>query len=151
MPYDNIQNMKKFYMILPFCNLIVQNHKGEILLGRIPELDYKPYPKRWDLPGGKLEKEETPRECVMRETKEETGYTAKSAKLIDVYHHTEGYAKKQQKSGNLLPGVGLCYKVEISGKFKPDEMEEMGWFSIDEALKKHLTPWSRHFISNYKN
>ena len=35
----------------------------------------------WELPAGKLEIGESPKECAIRELKEETGYSAKNLKL----------------------------------------------------------------------
>lgn len=41
-----------------------------------------PYPGHWDLPGGGREGEETPRECVRRETREETGLIVEDTSLV---------------------------------------------------------------------
>ena len=36
----------------------------------------------WEIPAGKLEIGENPKDCAIRELKEETGYSAKNIKLI---------------------------------------------------------------------
>lgn len=41
-----------------------------------------PYPNHWDLPGGGREGDETPRQCALRETREEVGLIVKPADLI---------------------------------------------------------------------
>lgn len=45
------------------------------------------YAPGWYLPGGSIERNETPYQAVLREVFEETGVKAKSAKLMNVYSH----------------------------------------------------------------
>ena len=42
----------------------------------------------WELPGGRLELDETPAQCVTREIAEETGWTVETGPILDswVYH-----------------------------------------------------------------
>ena len=40
----------------------------------------------WEIPAGKLEKGENPKDCAIRELKEETGYTADNFKLIHKFY-----------------------------------------------------------------
>jgi 8-oxo-dGTP diphosphatase len=54
------------------CNAVVFNKKSEVLLlKRSNSPAYRP--NLWDLPGGKVEKNETPEIAIVRETFEETG------------------------------------------------------------------------------
>lgn len=70
---------KKFTWV-PAAGGFVQNEKGEVLMmfrrGK------------WDLPKGKMDKNETPQECALRETKEETGLKniKLQAPLITTWH-----------------------------------------------------------------
>jgi mutator protein MutT len=41
--------------------------------------------EEWELPGGKLEPGESPRECLKREIQEETSLTVEVGELLDVY------------------------------------------------------------------
>jgi 8-oxo-dGTP pyrophosphatase MutT (NUDIX family) len=39
----------------------------------------------WELPGGRLEAGETPRQCVVREIEEETGWPVTAGPLLDAW------------------------------------------------------------------
>lgn len=45
----------------------------------------------WELPGGKIEVEETPEECLAREIEEETGWTVQVGEILNswIYHITQ--------------------------------------------------------------
>ncbi|MDR0879871.1 MAG: NUDIX hydrolase [Clostridioides sp.] len=60
-----------------------------------------------ELPAGKLEIGENPKECAMRELKEETGYTAENLKLIHKFYSTAGFSNEQifiYIASGLTPG-----------------------------------------------
>jgi 8-oxo-dGTP diphosphatase len=57
--------------------VIIKDKWGKILIGR--RVSYHGY-NTWSIPGGHLEKFETPEECVKRETEEETGIIIKTLK-----------------------------------------------------------------------
>ena len=59
-------------------SLIVARHRGKTLLV------HDRYKNRWEVPGGRIEPGETPRECILREMKEETGQTPASIQLEGV-------------------------------------------------------------------
>jgi 8-oxo-dGTP diphosphatase len=57
--------------------VIIKDDDGKILIGhRVSKHGYD----TWSIPGGHLEKFETPEECVIRETEEETGIIITSLK-----------------------------------------------------------------------
>lgn len=136
--------MKKFHMVLPFVMARIENEKGEILLGQQLDLPHKPYPLRWDLPSGKLENFETPEDCIRRELKEETGFDVVRLKFLKISHH---YGDDPECTNNL-PGLGICYRVEVSGEFAPTEMNDMHWVTPDELKTLRLTPWSAIYLGD---
>ena len=136
---------KKFYKVLPFVVARIENEEGEILLGQEPELPRKPYPGYWGFPGGKLEPNETIEDCIIREIKEETGFEVENMGLFEVFH----FQNKDPNCTNGVKSVGICYKVEVSGKFKPTEMENMQWLSPKEIQNlENLVPWARKFLQD---
>lgn len=49
----------------------------------------------WELPAGKLEIGENPKECAIRELKEETGYSAENIKLIHKFFTSAGFSNEK--------------------------------------------------------
>lgn len=88
-------DMVKF---VPFTHsLIVLRYKDTTLLV------YDRYKNRWEVPGGKIEPGETPRICILRELKEETGQVPNNIQLEGVMQvYVKG--KKQVVYGALYSG-----------------------------------------------
>ena len=62
---------------------IVRKHPGIIICQR----KKKPYEGCWEFPGGKLEKEETKRQCLNRELAEELGIRVSIDRFLTVVSH----------------------------------------------------------------
>jgi len=132
-------------MALPFTIAIITNKDGNFLVGRHPDLERKPYPGLWDMPGGKVEENETFEDALKREVKEETGFEVTSATLVAVFHHFRS-SFKPCASPLTVPGIGICYKIEVTGDFKPTELEDMHWASVEELAELELTPWCDYLL-----
>ncbi len=52
-------------------SLLIVNHADQVLLLLRDDIPEFPYPNMWDLPGGHVELNETPEQCIVREIKEE--------------------------------------------------------------------------------
>lgn len=61
------------------------HHEGKYLITRRKAT--APYPLLWEFPGGKLEKNEDPRDCVVRELKEELDIEIEVQGLHDAIYH----------------------------------------------------------------
>lgn len=87
---------------------------------------------RWTLPGGWADVNDTPREAVEREMREETGYEGKATKIIAVFD--------REARGHLPPLPFHVYKIfflcEITGgEAKPShehEIGEVGFFDVND-------------------
>lgn len=49
----------------------------------------------WEIPAGKLEQYENPKDCAIRELEEETGYKAKNLKLIHKFYTSAGFSNQK--------------------------------------------------------
>ena len=65
-------------------SIIFINDNNEILLFLRDEKPSIPFPNMWDLPGGHVEENETPKQCIVREIKEEMELDIKECELFSV-------------------------------------------------------------------
>lgn len=80
----------------------------------------------WELPGGRLEADETPRECVAREVLEELNLKVGVGPLLDAWVF------------EVLPGSHVlalaygCFAEDFTGMARSAEHSEVGSFGLDE-------------------
>lgn len=97
----------------------------------------------WTLPGGGVEKDETPEQAAMREVEEETGLKIKSlAGEIGTYTGSMGKRDKVRVfyTGDFEGNLSLMPSFEIMGK---------SWFDIDN-LPEEISPANRRRIESYR-
>lgn len=101
-------------------------------------------PFAWTLPGGGVNKNETPEEAAMREGREETGLTINSiAGEIGTYTGTLGKADR----------VTFFYTGDFAGDLamRPNlEIMARSWFDLD-SLPDDLSPGNRRRIEAYRD
>lgn len=81
----------------------------------------------WEIPAGKLEIGESPKDCAIRELKEETGYSAKNIKLIHKFFTSAGFSNQKIY---IFLATGL---TKGDPDFDEDEIIEKYEVDIDEA------------------
>lgn len=86
----------------------------------------------WEIPAGKLELGESPKECAIRELKEETGYSADNLKLIHKFYSSPGFSNQKVY---IYLATGL---VEGESKLNDDENLEFYKVDINEAYEMIL-------------
>ncbi|MDF2710365.1 MAG: hydrolase [Nonomuraea muscovyensis] len=77
--YWNDPNAPKANSLVPACGTVTVDEAGRILMQRRRDTG------QWALPMGKMEIGETPTECAVRETEEETGVRVEPVGLLGVY------------------------------------------------------------------
>lgn len=101
-------------------------------------------PWTWTLPGGGVNKNETPEAAAAREVKEETGFDVKSlAGEIGKYKGTWGRGDMVvvYYTGDFEGSLALTPNIEIMGR---------SWFDIDN-LPEELSPANRRRIEAYRD
>src|SRR5262245_24544273 len=71
-------------------NVIVVNSRDEVLLQLRDDIPTIPYPNTWCLPGGHIEGEESPTECLVREMQEEMGICLENLTKFMEIHYPDG-------------------------------------------------------------
>lgn len=119
---QNIVEFPRTVAILPFAS------KGNIIL--ISQYRYPIKKEIWEIPAGKLKKNEKPEIGAKRELKEETGFEAKNLKKIATFYVSPGYSTEYMylfRATDLIKGKQNLDKGEIVKKIKP--------FPLKMALK----------------
>jgi ADP-ribose pyrophosphatase YjhB (NUDIX family) len=140
--------------VCPACEFIFwREHKvaaaaivakdGQVLLVR---RTMTPGKGKWTVPGGFVEFDEDPREAVVREVLEETGYRVQVARLLDVV-----FGREHDRGASLV----IVYLADLlddqpTRKVDENEVDAVGFFPPDElppiafkATTHAITLWRR--------
>ena len=97
---------------------------------------YKTQGNRWGIPGGKVDKNETPLQAVIREVKEETGYDVSSQPIENLgtlyVEHTEKDHIVYHMFRTKLQGDPGAVKINFN------EHKGFTWVTPQDGLKMHL-------------
>jgi len=120
-------------------------HEGDVVLIKKAK---GPFTGLWDLPGGKIEFGESPREALEREVLEETGLTVAEAKLLDVasnhFRHVDAHGQEWD-----MHHIDVLYMVTVESldglKVEADGLDSLGSAAVPlpEAGELDLTPFAR--------
>lgn len=126
---EYIKNLPKKRMA---AGVIFLNEKKKIL---ILKPSYKDY---WSIPGGVIEKDESPRNAALREVKEEIGLDSKSMQFVCLDYmspQNSGYSTKDENIQFIFYG-GVLTAEDIKGiKLDEEEISEYKFVSKEEAIK----------------
>ncbi len=116
--------------------------KSEILLTR---RNIPPYKGSWCFPGGHIDSFETAQSAAAREVKEETGY---EMVLPEFFRYQDEIIEAED-----IHHVVLFYTGKASGEpnKQDSEVQEIGWFTLEEALSLDLAFLHKDIIQSLQS
>jgi 8-oxo-dGTP diphosphatase len=120
------------------CSIIFVDDQDRILLSLRDDTHRIPYPNMWDLPGGHVEDDETPAECIVREMKEEMGLDIGEIQLFSV----EEFADRTEFT--------FWKKIDLdTSKIELSEGQRVQLFTYDEIDNMMLFPGFKKIIRKF--
>jgi len=119
-------------------SIIFINSQREILLFLRDDIPHIPFPNIWDLPGGHVEPDETPEECIVREMKEEMGLDIKDYQLFSVIEFDDRIEYTFWQKANLD-----LDKIELT------EGQCLKWFTENEAKSTELASGFNQIVEDF--
>ena len=104
----NESDIMKSKNYVPTASFVVAEYKGKVLLA------FDSYKNHWELPGGKIEKGESPRRCAVRELAEETCQHSSEMKLV-------GEIVFQTGNGPVEYATVYSVSLDAVSPFSPNE------------------------------
>jgi 8-oxo-dGTP pyrophosphatase MutT (NUDIX family) len=123
--------------LVPACGVLAVDEQGRVLLQRRRDTG------QWAIPMGKQELGETPSQCAIRETQEETGILTELTGILGVYSdpghivaYTDGEIRQEWEL--IMLGRPVSGTPTVN-----DEAGEVGWFATGDlgSLDIHPTQW----------
>ena len=120
------------------CGCIVMNDKKEILL-------IHHNAGHWDFPKGHVEEGETEVQTAIREVKEETNI---DVEVNEKYRYTVEYSPKEDVMKEVV--FFLAKNISNNGEAQLEEVSEVKWFKLDEAIQKITYNTSKEILIKIK-
>lgn len=132
-------NLEKPYIISVYA--LIRNEKGEFLLLRRSENSHT-NPGKWDLPGGKMNPDESLKEGVVREVWEETGISIVSG---DIAGEVNFELPEKKVIAIVFDGGYIVADVKLSY-----EHMEYTWVSLEKIIEmEELPDYFKNFFKTF--
>jgi 8-oxo-dGTP diphosphatase len=121
------------------CALIIDSERRLLATQRSAIMSL---PLKWELPGGKIEPDETPEQCLIREIKEELNIEIEIVKSLAPNIHNYPFITVK-----LIPFISKCTNGEIELK----EHADFKWLTTNELLDLDWADADIPILNNYLN
>ena len=122
------------------CSIIFVDDQNRILLLLRDDKPDIPYPNMWDVPGGHVDSEETPGDCIIREMKEEMELQLTEFSLFSIMEFDDRIEYVFWKKENLVISE-ICLH----------EGQRIEWFTEDRVKKTRLAYGFNRVVMNFYN
>ena len=113
----------------------ILRNNGRVLITRRP--NGKPHADMWEFPGGKLQKNEAPEQCLCREIREELSLDIEVKSIFEVVYHRYDWG----------PVLILAYEcLVLRGQVRNIEVAEHQWVNPADLHKFPILPADRPII-----
>ena len=116
-------------MIEVSCAIIIE--KGRVLATQRSES--MPHPLKWEFPGGKLKKDESPKASIVREIREELGLEVDPQRLLTpvVHNYDSQSVKLIPVVCGIVDGLILLSEHQEYRWVACEKLEELDWLEAD--------------------
>ena len=136
--------------LVPAAGILAVDDNGRLLLQRRRDTG------QWAIPMGKMELGETPTECAVRETLEETGITVEPTGMLGIYSDP-GYivAYDDHDDPSRFGEVRQEFEITLIGRpvsgapETNDEADAVRWFDPAELDSLDIHPRMRRQLADY--
>jgi len=117
---------------------VLRKNNRILITRRPPE---KPHGGLWEFPGGKLEGDESPQECLRREIIEELSLEIEILDILEVVHHRYDWGPVLILAYNCLPRSGAIHNLGVAEHrwVSPKELPTYRLLPADSPIVKKLT------------
>lgn len=129
--------------LVPACGVLAVDDQGRVLLQRRRDTG------QWAIPMGKQELGETPSQCAVRETREETGILTEPTGILGVYSdpghivaYTDGEVRQEWEL--ILLGRPVSGNPAVN-----EEASGVGWFAPAELGALDIHPTQRRQLRDW--
>ncbi|WP_084960044.1 NUDIX hydrolase [Thermoactinospora rubra] len=131
--------------LVPACGTVTVDEQGHILLQRRRDTG------QWALPMGKMEIGETPSQCAIRETYEETGVLVEVTGILGIYSdpghivaYTDGEVRQEYEVMLTARPVGGAPEAN-------DEASDVRWVAPADLAELDIHPTQWRQLNDYLN
>jgi 8-oxo-dGTP diphosphatase len=100
------------------------------------------YGLKWEFPGGKLEPDESPKEGLLRELKEELG--------IEVHMPSHIYQQRNAYPDGAVFDVSYYVVEDFSGEIRNNAFEQMAWVPLERLTEYDILEGNRDVIEKLR-
>ena len=100
---------------------------------------HRPQYDDWTLPKGKVEPDETPEDCALREVREETGFRAEIQRPLGCTAYVDRRGRDKVACYWLMEVKGGRFKLGV-------EVDKLVWLSVPDAIKRLTYPRDRKLL-----